>query len=353
MSKCHVFISYASENSQQVKLLAQALEKCGERVWYDEHPQRGLAGGQDWEAEIEQKIRESYAVVICFSQELEDRPGGEAVVYKETRNAIDVANRLPPEAVFIVPVRLSDCRIPNFRFDSTRTFSNLKYLDLFGNSADYVSNLNRLLRGVRSSPLRPRNFKRLEMKLSRDRNRATMKPMQKTSLEEFFEVFYGLKADYWIVTILGWAGIISVVEFILFLVSKFSTDVNEFSIHSSTWIFLTVFWFLFRIRQLNTPLTNQDIGYFLRPNERKEQVKLGNDITLLKKHVFKLQSNRKLLLREIKDRDETITDLVTESTNFKRQNRRLWVMLMVCVLGAIALSALLLFHVVSPLSGSS
>ena len=72
--KKHVFISYARENLPQVKVLAANLQRAGEKVWYDKHPEDGIAGGEDWQLRIKQALKDSYAFIVCCSRELENRP---------------------------------------------------------------------------------------------------------------------------------------------------------------------------------------------------------------------------------------------------------------------------------------
>src|ERR1700687_4551996 len=59
-----VFISYKSEDHARVGRLVQALEKNGLPVWWD----RGLPGGEEWRANIEQALAAARCVVVVWTQ---------------------------------------------------------------------------------------------------------------------------------------------------------------------------------------------------------------------------------------------------------------------------------------------
>ena len=59
-----VFISYASEDRNRVKPLADALQARGFDVWWD----RSLAAGQDYAAIIERELKNAKAVIVVWTQ---------------------------------------------------------------------------------------------------------------------------------------------------------------------------------------------------------------------------------------------------------------------------------------------
>lgn len=59
-----VFISYASEDRDRVRPLAEALQARGFKVWWD----RSLAAGQDYTAIIEKALKEAKAVIVVWTQ---------------------------------------------------------------------------------------------------------------------------------------------------------------------------------------------------------------------------------------------------------------------------------------------
>src|SRR5688572_8674728 len=59
-----VFISYASEDRNRVKPLADALQQRGFNVWWD----RSLGAGQDYTAIIERELKSAKAVIVVWTQ---------------------------------------------------------------------------------------------------------------------------------------------------------------------------------------------------------------------------------------------------------------------------------------------
>lgn len=74
-------------------------------------------------------IDESYAVVVCFSDELQNRE--RSGVYTEIYRAAKRQSERPPDRTFLFPVRLSDCRIPPIIIGGNWTIDQLKRFDLF------------------------------------------------------------------------------------------------------------------------------------------------------------------------------------------------------------------------------
>jgi hypothetical protein len=102
----HIFLSYAKEDSEFVRRVRARLQKVGLRPWLDEHD---LLPGQDWDEAIRGAIRSSAAFVAFLSTRAVDKTG---YVQKEIREALDVAERMPQGRMFIVPVRIDECVVP-------------------------------------------------------------------------------------------------------------------------------------------------------------------------------------------------------------------------------------------------
>jgi tetratricopeptide (TPR) repeat protein len=91
-----IFISYASEDRDRVRPLADALQKRGFNVWWD----RSLAAGQDYAAIIERELRGARAVIVVWTN-------GSAV----STFVRDEAGRARDEGR-LVPVMLDRVEIP-------------------------------------------------------------------------------------------------------------------------------------------------------------------------------------------------------------------------------------------------
>ncbi len=103
-----VFLCHASEDSATLQELHHRLSADGFEPWLD---QEDLLGGQNWAREIPRAIRGSDVVLVCLSQQSTTKEG---YLQKEVREARDVANEKPPGKVFLIPVLLDDCSVPEY-----------------------------------------------------------------------------------------------------------------------------------------------------------------------------------------------------------------------------------------------
>jgi hypothetical protein len=109
--KLLVFLSHANEDKPTIRDLYHRLKDNGFEPWLDEEC---LLPGQDWHLEIEQAMRKSEAILVCFSEKSMSRAG---YVHSEYKRAMDLQQKQPPGAIFVVPVRLDKCEIPLFLSD--------------------------------------------------------------------------------------------------------------------------------------------------------------------------------------------------------------------------------------------
>ena len=114
-----VFLAYVQEDAGTAGRLCDALETQGFDAWLD---RRKLLPGQNWPRSIEDAIEATDFVVACFSHNSVTKKGG---FQAEIRYALDCARRVPLDDVFLIPVRLDDCRVPS----SIRR--EIQYIDLF------------------------------------------------------------------------------------------------------------------------------------------------------------------------------------------------------------------------------
>ena len=101
-----VFISHASEDNAAAKRLTKRLKEDGFDPWLD---LERLLPGQDWNLEIEKAMRESGAILLCFSQESVSK---ESYIQKEYKRAMRIQEEKPEGTIFVVPVRLDECELP-------------------------------------------------------------------------------------------------------------------------------------------------------------------------------------------------------------------------------------------------
>jgi hypothetical protein len=101
-----IFISYAREDGTAAERLFKDLTALGFAAWLDRHK---LLPGQDWPHRIEDAISSSDLFIACFSSKSVYKRGG---FQAEIRYALNCANRVPLDDVFLIPVRLDDCIVP-------------------------------------------------------------------------------------------------------------------------------------------------------------------------------------------------------------------------------------------------
>lgn len=124
-----VFIAYAKEDSDAVDRLYNTLDATGFQPWMDT---RRLLPGQNWPRAIESAIENSDFFVACFSQASVNKKGG---FQAEIRYALDCARHMPLDEIFIVPVRLNECRVPR------PIQREIQYIDLFPNWSSGIRRL--------------------------------------------------------------------------------------------------------------------------------------------------------------------------------------------------------------------
>lgn len=112
------FISYAKEDLEQAQDVYKYLENNGHSAWLDEIK---LLPGQVWEDEIRKAIKSSDVFIACLSTRSVNKRG---VFQKELKHAFEVLSEIPEGHVFLIPIRLDKCVVPD-------RFSPIQYLDWF------------------------------------------------------------------------------------------------------------------------------------------------------------------------------------------------------------------------------
>ncbi len=134
-----VFLSYDHADMVPVRELYNVLIQEGFDVWFDEE---SLVPGQVRQLTIETALRNSDAIIICLSQIAVEREG---FIQKEFKFALDKALEIPEDRIFLIPLRLEECNIPN-------RLAHLQWVDIF-NENGYERLVRALI--VRSSQIEP------------------------------------------------------------------------------------------------------------------------------------------------------------------------------------------------------
>lgn len=104
--KLQVFLCHASADKKEVRRLHQRLVKDGMAPWLDE---KDLLPGQNWPHEIAKTVRSSDVVLVCLSRSSITKEG---YVQKEIKFALDAADEKPQGTIFLIPVKLEECDVP-------------------------------------------------------------------------------------------------------------------------------------------------------------------------------------------------------------------------------------------------
>ncbi len=101
-----VFLCHSSGDKPTVRELYQRLRSDKLDPWLDEEK---LLPGQEWSQEIIRAVRGSDVVIVCLSRGSINKTG---YVQKEIKYALDSAEEQPDNSIFLIPLRLEECEIP-------------------------------------------------------------------------------------------------------------------------------------------------------------------------------------------------------------------------------------------------
>lgn len=104
--RIRVFLCHSKGDKDFAKQLYGRLIALGCDPWLDEEK---LLPGQIWEREIPLAIRNSHVFLVCLSADSVNKRG---FVQKEIKLALDVAERIPDVDIFIIPIKIEPCEIP-------------------------------------------------------------------------------------------------------------------------------------------------------------------------------------------------------------------------------------------------
>lgn len=130
-----IFVSYAREDEAVVQSLVAFLKAAGFETWFDKD---SLLAGQDWRKVIEAEIARARLLLVCMSSHSVNKTG---FVQKETRLALEQAELRPASQVYIIPLRLDDCIVPEavsrwHVLDLREQKASWKLLEAIGNATE-------------------------------------------------------------------------------------------------------------------------------------------------------------------------------------------------------------------------
>ena len=156
-----IFLCHASEDKQKVHDVYRRLKQKGFKPWLDKED---LLPGQAWDKEIPKAIKSSDFIMIFFSETSVSKRG---YVQKEFNLALNVLNEMPQGKIFVIPIRLDNCSIPE-------VFKDLQYCNIFEQGG-----FEKIVRAIHSSlgklettkfaiRLRSESYKKLSQKTVED-----------------------------------------------------------------------------------------------------------------------------------------------------------------------------------------
>jgi len=102
-----VFLCHSSGDKPAVKRLYQRLiAERGIAPWLDEEK---LLPGENWGLEIKRAVKTADIVIVCLSRGSVNKEG---YVQKEIKQALDIADEKPEGTIFVVPLKLETCDVP-------------------------------------------------------------------------------------------------------------------------------------------------------------------------------------------------------------------------------------------------
>src|SRR5438067_2159122 len=101
-----IFLCHSSGDKPAVRQLYLRLCSDGFEPWLDEEK---LLPGQRWREEIPRAVRDSDVVIVCLSHASVGKAG---YVQREIKYALDIALEQPDDAIFLIPLKLEECEVP-------------------------------------------------------------------------------------------------------------------------------------------------------------------------------------------------------------------------------------------------
>ena len=128
-----VFISYAREDAKEAQRIHADLTERGIDCWLDVED---LLPGQRWRLAIQNAISGcDYFLALLSMNSVEKR----GFVQAELKEALRVLEELPDDQVFVIPIRLDDCKISN------PSLTELNWINLFESYEAGIANITRAI----------------------------------------------------------------------------------------------------------------------------------------------------------------------------------------------------------------
>ena len=128
-----IFLSYGKEDIDSARIFYERLSSKYD-VWFDKE---SLFPGQNWKEEIPAAIRKSDFFLLLMSTQSVRKRG---FYQNEIRLAIETYQEIPPDDIFLIPLRLDDCKLPSYKI-----LEDIQYEDFF---PDWEPGFERLIKAI-------------------------------------------------------------------------------------------------------------------------------------------------------------------------------------------------------------
>lgn len=128
LTKKKIFISYASEDINWARGLHGLLKICDLEPWMAPDD---IDPGQRWKDAIRNAVENADFVVACLSQYSVAKRG---YVQREFRLALDLCQEMPSGQIFLIPVRITPCTVPDLQVTGLN-LRELHWIDAFSENS--------------------------------------------------------------------------------------------------------------------------------------------------------------------------------------------------------------------------
>ena len=119
-----IFVAFVEDDIRKVNNLYMKLKNAQHEPWM--YTKDGL-GGEKWRQEIPQRIGNSDYVIACLSSKSVNKEG---YFQKELKIAIDEYEEKPKDTIYLILIRLDDCKVPDILVGTTR-LTDLTWIDYY------------------------------------------------------------------------------------------------------------------------------------------------------------------------------------------------------------------------------
>ncbi|MBL8029001.1 MAG: toll/interleukin-1 receptor domain-containing protein [Fibrobacteres bacterium] len=137
MPKKKIFISYVRENKTQIDAICKSLKSQNIDYWIDRD---SLEPGRFWKDSIKKAIKDGAYFLACFS--LESISKSQTYMNEEILLAVEMLRQKPYDNGWFLPIKLSECEIPDIDIGGSRTLNDIQCAKLH---EDWTGQLTRII----------------------------------------------------------------------------------------------------------------------------------------------------------------------------------------------------------------